>query len=68
MRRRTKCYGRQKVSCIKSTLLTPCIPVSMKWGYKGALDNLCIICSAYGISLSTVQVLTECGDGLITTA
>ena len=27
---------------------TPRIPVSMNWGYKGALDNLPVTFSAYG--------------------
>ena len=42
-------YCRRKVPCIESVSRSPCIPVStLKWGYKGALDNLCIIFSAYG--------------------
>ena len=45
--------GRRKVFSIKSILPIPCIPVSTsKWGCKGALNNLCRICSAYGIIVS----------------
>ena len=43
-------YGRRNVFCIETLLPTPCIRVSILWGYKGAFDNLYRIHSAYGIS------------------